>query len=110
VIVCLSGDDRIHGHADEKGFDPGFKLFGKTIPVRPVEEMKQEEPVSVQQPGAHKVGTLDLEGQVESELEVSAIDSSNICMCYLCRNRARKARRKFSRKRVAAARTGRMRV
>ena len=59
VVVCMNGDEGIHGHADEKVFDPGFKLFERTILVRLVEEVKQEECLSVQQCGAHKVRTVD---------------------------------------------------
>lgn len=80
VVVCLSGDDRIHGHADEKGFDPGFKLFGKTIPVRPAEEVKQEEHVSGKQPGSHKEQSPEGEEEVQQETGSSSEDGKDESM------------------------------
>lgn len=80
VVVCLSGNDRIHGHPDEKGFDPGFKLFGKTIPVRAAEEIKQEEPVSGQQPGSHKEQSPEGEEEVQQETGSSSEDGKDESM------------------------------
>ena len=47
VVVCRNGDEGIRGHADENLFDPGFKLFERTILVHLVEELKQEKGISV---------------------------------------------------------------
>lgn len=76
-MVCMSGDDGIHGHADEKGFDPGFKLFGRTIPVRPAEDVKQEEGLSVQQPGAHKEESPEGEEEIQQETGSSSEDGKD---------------------------------